>query len=206
MTSPTSRVPAAVCSGSAALGSARRTRRVVQALASVASASLLLAGCSSSSPNSINVTPPGASLSPSPSVAPTSSSDESTILAQYRSFWRELSSASTAAASARPTMLASYATDPALKSLIDGMRTADTRGEIFYGTNQPRPRIAQISIARGVALVDDCQDSSHAGIARKSTGKRITVGVARNHVVVTMHRAADTKWRVAFITYPKTSC
>ena len=34
----------------------------------------------------------------------------------------------------------------------------------------------------------------------------LTVGVARNHVVSTMHLLPNVGWRVVFITYPKTPC
>ena len=102
-------------------------------------------------------------------------------------------------------MLAPYAIDPELKSLLRGMATADRKGQAFYGEDKPRPRLLRMSAQKGVAVVDDCQDSSHSGLANRKTGQRLTVGVKRNHVVVTMH-FTDGLWRVAFVSYSKTKC
>jgi hypothetical protein len=103
-------------------------------------------------------------------------------------------------------MLSPYTADPELKSLLHGMATADTKGQVFYGQDALRPRLLRLSVQQGVAVVDDCQDSSHSGLADRSTGRHLTVGVARNHVVVTMHRADDDRWRVAFVSYSRTKC
>ena len=102
-------------------------------------------------------------------------------------------------------MLAPYAVDPELKSLLRGMATADRKGQVFYGEDKPRPRLLRMSTQQSAAVVDDCQDSSHSGLADRKTGQRLTVGVTRNHVVVTMH-LTDAVWRVAFVSYSKTKC
>ena len=102
-------------------------------------------------------------------------------------------------------MLAKYSADPELKSLLRGMASADSKGQVFYGRNMPRPRILRSSLDQGVIVVDDCQDSSHAGLADRKTGKRLTVGVARNHVVATLHQLAGT-WKVVFVSYSSTKC
>jgi hypothetical protein len=102
-------------------------------------------------------------------------------------------------------MLERYAVDPELSSLLRGMAAADAKGQAFYGENVPRPKLIRLSIPKGVAVVDDCQDSSQAGIEDAKTHKHLTIGVSRNHVVVTMHRSTQG-WRVAFVSYSRTKC
>jgi hypothetical protein len=85
------------------------------------------------------------------------------------------------------------------------MRTADRKGQVFYGHDRANPTITAFSAARGVAVVDDCQNSSHSGLADRRTGATVTRGVRRNHVVVTMH-LNNGVWRVAFVSYPSTRC
>jgi hypothetical protein len=103
-------------------------------------------------------------------------------------------------------VLAPYAADPALRSLVVGIAAKRSQGQWYYGANLPRPTVASTSVSRGVAVIDDCQDSSHAGLSSISTGQPVTVGVARNHVVATLHRMDDGVWRIVFISYPKTPC
>lgn len=102
-------------------------------------------------------------------------------------------------------MLTELAVDPALKSILAGFVEADAKGQVLYGANVPRPT-ARINPDASTGLVDDCQDSSKAGVAERSTGKRVTVGVARNHVSVTMKKQTGGLWKVAFIDYAKSPC
>lgn len=102
-------------------------------------------------------------------------------------------------------MLAAYSADPELKSLLGGMATADRKSQVFYGENIPRAKLLRFSVQQGVAVIDDCQDSSRAGLADRKTGKRLTIGVKRNHVVATLH-LVDGTWRVVFISYSRTKC
>jgi hypothetical protein len=145
---------------------------------------------------------------PSTASAPTPSptqDEQALLLDQYRKFWTLLTPVSRMPAGERQAQLLQVATDPALKSLLDGMRKADAKRQVFYGAGVPRPT-ARISPDGGTALVDDCQDGSKAGIADRDSGKRLTVGVARNHVMVTMKRQQGAIWKVAFIAYTKTPC
>lgn len=194
----------------AARGGNRRRRAgcnsAAAGLALAAAAAVAMTGCSSSS-NLADPLPSRSSLSPSSVAAsPTPTSAAAAALAQYRAFWAALTPTSKAPAGERRAMLAPYAADPELKSLLDGMRRADSQGEVFYGADVPRPTVQTISTARGVAVIRDCQDSSHAGNAKRGSGTRVTVGVARHPVVSTMHLLPDGKWRVVFVSYPDGSC
>jgi hypothetical protein len=161
-----------------------------------------LAGCASDADGAATPSP---SFS-APSTPPASPLDEqAALLDQYREFWSSLTPISRLPEAERQPALAELAVDPALKSLLDGMRQADTKGQVFYGTNVPRPRV-RINPDATTALVDDCQDSSNAGIAVKETEERVTVGVERNHVSVTMKKQPGGPWKVAFIDYTKSPC
>lgn len=145
---------------------------------------------------------PTMSVSPSATVDPT----QALILRQYEGFWRALAPASQAPATARARMLGQFAAEPALGSMLRGIAAERAKGHVFYGLNRPRPTVRGLNETSGMAVVDDCQDSSHAGVRELSSGSELTVGVVRNHVVVTMRRMPDKIWRVVFITYPKSPC
>ena len=107
--------------------------------------------------------------------------------------------------SSRAAILSPFAVDPELKSLLSGMASGDQHGTAFYGQDRPRPTVAELSLAQGLAVIRDCQDSSNSGNADRRSGRRLTVGVARHLVVSTMHQVGGT-WRVAFVTYKPAKC
>ena len=150
-------------------------------------------GATDSAPQS-----PAASTSPEPARA--------TVLTQYTAFWRSLTPASKAEPGARRAILSKVAADPELSSLLSGIARERSRGRAFYGVDVPRARVTQLLSAQGIAVIDDCQDSSGSGVMELDSGRRLTKGVAHNHVVSTMHRGGDGIWRVASVEYPKSSC
>ena len=169
------------------------------------------AGCSSNGVTTSAGPSGGTASSPPPtsnstSVKPTDTSERSSLLLQYRSFWRALAPASTSSLSQRKQLLRRVAVDPELGSLLAGIARERTRGRAFYGVDVPRPKIEQLSTEQSLAVVDDCQDSSGSGVIELATHRKLTKGTVRNHVVVTLHREADGLWRVAFVSYPKTPC
>lgn len=161
-----------------------------------------IAGCAGDADGAASPSPT-LSVRPSPSASPVD--EQAALLGQYRKFWESLTPISRLPETERQPALAELAVDPALKSLLEGMRQADTKGQVFYGADVPRPKV-RINPDATTALVDDCQDSSNAGIAVKETEERVTVGVARNHVSVTMKKQPGAPWKVAFIDYTKSPC
>jgi hypothetical protein len=127
-----------------------------------------LAGCAS---DADGVAAPSPSFS-APSTPPASPVDEqAALLDQYREFWASLTPISLLPEHEREPALAELAVDPALKSLLAGMRANDDAGEVFYGAHVPNPEPVPISPDGRTALVDDCQDSTGTGLASRSTGK-----------------------------------
>ena len=101
-------------------------------------------------------------------------------------------------------VLGEVAADPAL-SLVLAQATAQARNRItLYGTVVPHPTVTLRGGAR--AGVRDCQDASRAGQADAVTGRRRTVGVARNPITAALALGADGRWRVASVDFPGGSC
>lgn len=169
---------------------------------------LTTAGCSSA--GSIVASTPAASSGSTPAAATVSASASPTPSAKaldaYRAFWTSIPMAAAAPPEQRRAILAPYAADPELQSLLDGMQRQDQHGQTIYGANVPRPRVESFSLAQAVAVIRDCQDSSHSGVENKATHQLLTVGTPRNLVVTTMRLSSDGQWRVAYVTYPKSSC
>ena len=186
------------------MSSARRHGLTAVAIAAA------LAGCSSNG-ISTSAGPSGDASTPPPSVnatspTPSGAYDRSALLQQYGVFWRTLAPASRLSAGARRGLLAPVTTDPELSSLLQGIARERAKGRVFYGAASPRPTLKQFSPPQQLAVVDDCQDASKSGVALMSSGRHITSGTTREHVVVTMHLGSDDRWRVAFVSFPKTPC
>ena len=182
-----------------------RTGPAVRATSIVAvllGSALTLAGCSGSS--SAPVAVPQTSTTPA-SLATTPPTENDQVLTSYRAFWAHLTAASRAPAGARQAILAKYAADPELSSLLRGMAQGDRNGTVFYGQDIPRPRVVSLSSQQGLAVIRDCQNSSRAGNADRKTGRRLTVGVSRHLVISTMNRV-DGQWRVASVSYKTSRC
>jgi hypothetical protein len=180
-----------------------RSRRKVALVAAFPVALALLAGCNDGEGGVTVESPPSTSASPSPMA--TASSEQAAILGQYRTFWASLTAVSRMPATHRRAALENYTVDPELKSLLAGMLKTDRAGQVFYGADVPRATAASVAPDGLRAVVNDCQNSTHSGNADKRTGQALTVGVARNHVVVTMAKVSDV-WKVYFVSHPTTPC
>lgn len=182
-----------------------RDARVARRVASGLAGCLLLVGAAACNGGGSAAQPRASTSESSPVASPTPVDEQVALLAQYRKFWASLTPVSRMPAAQRRDVLAQLAVDPALKSLLAGMRNADAKGQVFYGADVPRPTV-RINPDATTALVNDCQDSSKAGIAEKATGKRLTVGTPRNRVSVTMKKKPGELWKVAYVDYAKSSC
>lgn len=161
------------------------------------------AGCNGDS-KGVGVQPVPTSTSPVATATPTPSVQDQ-ILTQYRAFWARLTPVSRMPAASRRAALSAFTVDPELRSLLAGMAATDAKGRVFYGADVTRATQASINPDGSRAVIDDCQDSSGAGDADKATGKKLTYGSRRNHVVTTMSRDGST-WKVYFVSYSKTTC
>ena len=165
-------------------------------------------------PSTTSVTTPTASSppSPSPDTTPTSPSSPtvpelttSAILTQYRAFFATLTPASKASPTDRFAMMQKVAVEPALTRVLGGIAAIRRNGQVGYGQDVIRPRVARVDAAS--ATVTDCQDTSGFGRLEVATGKKITVGVKNTLATVKMKRGADGAWRVSTVkNAPAGSC
>jgi len=137
-------------------------------------------------------------------TTPSGSSEAERVLAQYATFWTLITPASRAAPSSRRAMLAPYATDPELSRLLRGLLATDAVDQQDYGAPIPHARVT--TIRGNTAGVFDCQDASRAGLASRSSGRRLTRGVSRNPVNATLLRGPDGQWRMSTVEFPGGSC
>jgi len=129
---------------------------------------------------------------------------EAAVLHQYRGFWKALPEASRMQEEPRIQVLKRYLVSPALGTVTRTLAAQDAFGKGLYGENVPRPEI--VNLHTRTASIRDCQDSSRAGVEERKTGRKLTVGVARNPVTATLKRGDDEIWRIATIEYPGGSC
>ncbi len=89
---------------------------------------------------------------------------------------------------------------------MTGMAKQDANGQRIWGYDTPRVSEANVQVGDSSAVVHDCQDASHGGVADRASGRHLTVGKVRTPVVATLHRGTDRGWRVVYVSYPKSSC
>ncbi len=140
----------------------------------------------------------------SPSVDPAQVSGDA--LMTYRAFWAALIPVSRLPARQRLSQLSVVAADPELSSLLRGMAAADRKGQAFYGRDLIRPKLVGHPGPNQSTVVDDCMDSRQSGLVDLKSGRKLTAGVARNHVVTTLHQTPDGGWRVVFVSYTSSPC
>jgi hypothetical protein len=88
-------------------------------------------------------------------------------LSDYRAFWAALPVAARLKAGPRGRLLARYLVAPALGAVTGSLASQAAFGKRLYGANLPRPTLAHLG--SGTARIDDCQDSSHAGVMNLKT-------------------------------------
>ncbi len=127
-------------------------------------------------------------------------------LVTYRAFWAALIPVSRLPAGQRHSQLSVVAADPELSSLLRGMAAADRKGQAFYGRDLPSPKLVGHPGPNQSTVIDDCMDSRQSGLLDLKSGRKLTAGVARNHVVTTLHQPPDGGWRVVFVSHTSSPC
>lgn len=154
---------------------------------------------------SSSASPRPQTTSTSPSSPPISALTTSAILTQYRAFFATLTPASKASPAGRFAMMQKVAVEPALTRVLGGIAAIRRNGQVGYGADVIRPRVAKVDGAS--ATVTDCQDTSGFGRVEVATGKKVTVGVKNTLATVNMQRGVDGAWRVSTVkNAPAGSC
>jgi len=185
---------------------ARTTRRRATGLVVVLAATLL-AGCDQATqptpPAQASNTSPG-SGSPSGTPSPTGTDQRAGVEAAYRRFWAVSWSLDSHPEAQWRQVMSAVAADPELTRVLEGTRAQKRNGITRYGEVAPRPTV--VSITGATARVRDCQGADRSGQADARTGRRMTVGIARNPVNGSLVRGADSRWRVTDVRYPGGRC
>lgn len=178
------------------------------ALAVFVAVSLIVAGCGRSQADGKPSPVPVSTLTvptASPSVASGDDLARRAVLAQYSAFWRALPVASAATTDAqRLRVLVPVTTTPELSQLVKSLAKQRANGQQLYGQDIPHPTV--LSMTAQIAKVTDCQDASASGVRDVKTGRKLTVGVPRNPVDVTMVKRGEL-WKVSVVQYrPGKTC
>lgn len=92
------------------------------------------------------------------------------VVTAYTGYWQALGQALDARSATRArAILAPFASQALIPSLVSGLQTDWSRGEIQYGG--PVPHILSVQITGSRAAVHDCADFSHAGVQLAATGQ-----------------------------------
>lgn len=173
-----------------------------------------LAGCGGSSGVKVQDPPSGAatpthsasaSAPVSPSGSPSSATDTATstkaaVQAAWLHFWQVDGEIDTYPQAQLPELAASVSVDPIKSQLVKAAKADKIIGAVTYG-QLVHHIYSTTLVGPKTAHLGDCVDGSHSGSMIKSTGKKRTVGPAKNNNVASLVLGADGKWRVATIAY-----
>lgn len=192
--------------------------RVVVAGLAAALAGSVLTGCGSGAKVSLEAVNPAASAStpspsasaaptPLPTVSPTATpaDEKAAILAAYREFFTRQVEISNADPTQWRSMLEPFTADPALSSVLRGLKVATDQGRVGYGEAVLKPQVVSV-LREEFAAVEDCQDNSRTGEMIAATGQVKTRGVKRDFAMVTLRKGDDGAWRVTNVDYPGRAC
>lgn len=148
----------------------------------------------------------------SPSTSPPAGHTKAAAAAAYLASWPAASQAERAGSAARARkILAGHFTPSYATYVISRMRPDWRKHEVAWG--QVVVHIKKVSVFKSrhggkwAAVVVDCQDASHAGLARASTGKVIssTLGSRHEEMYASLGYEAG-RWLIANIEYVGSSC
>lgn len=181
--------------------------RLTMALTAVAS----LAACGGSA-SFVSLPPKGVSAGSaagsSPATAATSS--RQAVIAAYLAFWTASSQAEkTRSATAAGTILAAYVDRNYISYMITGMQAAWAKHEVSWGASVEHIQSVTIAAINGEqsALVKDCQDDSHDGLASAPTGDLLpgTLGSAQQELSASLS-LINGRWLVEQVAFVGDTC
>ncbi len=181
--------------------------RAVAGLTAVAA----LAACGSSAPT-VSL-PPKQSSAPvaaaSSSAAPTSA--KQAVIDAYLAFWPASGHAETVGnAPAAQAILAPYVAPSYISYMISGMQSAWAKHEVNWGASVEHIQsvfVATLNSGAQTAVVRDCQDDSHDGLANGQTGALLpgTLGPAHQELYTSL-TLINGRWLIEQVTFVGDSC
>ncbi|MBO4269073.1 hypothetical protein [Microbispora triticiradicis] len=139
-----------------------------------------------------------------PSPTPTATTSEDAVLAVYRDLYPAGQRAERAYPAERKAILEHVATQPLLNRMLRGIAALRATHRVTWGNPEHHP--FDVRIERDRAILHDCQDARKGGQADDRTGKRLTHGTSRIHLVATLTKGADGAWRVSKVEQVKEPC
>jgi hypothetical protein len=168
------------------------------AAAGLAGAVLAVAGCGSQAPS---VSLPGkATTAPVAPVALASSAPrtpQQSVALAYRGYWRAYAAAMTAGSTSRAeAILAPYEAPSGMPQLISNLREIWKAHDVADGGAVTH--VKSVRITGGRAIVHDCLDLSHFGVASRRTGLVVpdSFGLANQDFYISLVRSGG-RWRVS---------
>jgi hypothetical protein len=143
------------------------------------------------------------------SAAPTSV--KQAVIDAYVAFWRASSRAEkTDNATRAQAVLAPYVASPYISYMISGMQSAWAKGEVSWGTSVEHIQsviVATLNSGEQTAVVRDCQDDSHSGLADARTGSLVpgTLGSAEQELYTSMG-LVNGHWLIEQVTFTGDTC
>lgn len=188
-------------------------------------AGLLLAGCGGQA-NGLDLQTPAPQVSrsaapvaeratPTPTTAPPTTppattvppaqTEEQKVLAAYTAYYDALQPISAMSAADRPAALAKLTVDPLYSTALKELAARDAADKIVYGKLVVHPRVALLR--NDNAALEDCQDASKFGLMNRTTGEKLTVGVAEFKQLTEVKRGQDGVWRLSTVGHtPEAKC
>lgn len=174
---------------------------------------VLLVGCSHDEESRYGAPPIPKPVRTSPTVTRSPGSEsrnlpaEDEIVSQYKHFWLSaLPGAYEAAPDRRHLMLKRVVTAKIEGKLLDRITALEKKGRTSYGHDTPISQ--QVEWSRrspNYVLVRGCLDSSSTGVADVATGRRLTIGVPENPVLMNLRRE-DGVWLISGFRFPGGQC
>ena len=191
----------------------RMTMNLVIARSLASIALVLLPGCTADSESRYGTVPaipdsPSAGSVASKSTTSNSRTDDEMTIAQYRTFWTvALPRAYAAEPAQKPAMLESVVDRPLMNYLLQRIARLQKSGRTSYGHDEPRwHRVEKLSTSPRTVLVRGCLDSSGTGVMEMRSGRKLTVGVPNNPVLVKLRRDSGGVWLIVGFHFPGGQC
>jgi hypothetical protein len=170
-----------------------------------------VAACSASAPP-VRLPPKQSSqpVAAQPSVAAAKSAKQAVINA-YLAFWPASDQAEKAGnATAARAILAQYVDPNYITYMISGMQSAWTKSEINWGASVEHIQsvtVATLNSGGQDAVVKDCQDDSHDGLASAQTGALVsgTLGSAHQELYASLS-LVNGRWLIEQVTFVGDAC
>jgi hypothetical protein len=147
------------------------------------------------------VTLPTTSAPGAPRVSSSPTSAEDAVRQSYTQYWAVLPQAEqTPDEARRRQLLAAYATEPQLGTVLRNIKNLHTKNQTSWG--YVVVHIESVQVNGDTATVRDCQDSSNAGLMDTKTGKKTSRGVPKDPLSATLQRGTDERWRINGFSIP----